>query len=91
MSKEKLGSRICTKLLFIHAITGCNTTSRLYGIGKTASLSKIQCSDEFTKIGEAFMQDNAKKDDNINAAFSTMVIQGMTWMLYTTNDSKKRW
>ena len=38
-SKEKLGSRICPKLLFIHAITGCDTTSRLYGIGKT--LSKV--------------------------------------------------
>ncbi len=41
-SKEKLGSCICSKLLFVHAITGCDTTSRLYGIGKTTSLSKIQ-------------------------------------------------
>ena len=63
-SKEKLGSCICSKLLFIHAITGCDTTSRLYGIGKT--LSKVQCSDEFTKISEVFMQENANKDDIIS-------------------------
>lgn len=74
ISKEKLGSRICSKLLFIHAITGCDTTSRLYGIGKTASLSKIQCSDELNKIGEAFMQDNAKKDDIINAGENALVL-----------------
>ena len=65
-------SRICSGLLFIHAITGCDTTSRLYGISKTASLSKIQCSDEFTKISKAFMQDNAKKDDIINAGKNSL-------------------
>ena len=60
------------KLLFIHAITGCDTTSRLYGIGKT--LSKVQCSDEFTKISEVFMQENANKDDFISAGEKALVL-----------------
>ncbi len=73
-SKEKLGSRIHSQLLFIHAIAGCDTTSRLYGIGKPASLSKIQCSDEFATIGNVFMQENAKKDDIINAGENALVL-----------------
>ena len=30
--KEKLGQEICRHILFIHAISGCDRTSRLYGI-----------------------------------------------------------
>ena len=41
----------CSSMQF----AGCDTTSRLHGIGKT--LSKVQCSDEFTKISEVFMQE----------------------------------
>ena len=33
-TKQKLGQDICSNILFIHAILGCDTTSRLYGIGK---------------------------------------------------------
>ncbi len=73
-SNEKLGSRIHSQLLFIHAIAGCDTTSRLYGIGKPASLSKIQCSDDFATIGNVFMQENAKKDDIINAGENALVL-----------------
>ena len=91
VSKEKLGSCICSKLLFIHAITGCDTTSRLYGIGKT--LSKVQCSDEFTKClcKKMPIRMISSALEKKHLSFSTMVIQGMTWMLYATNDSKKRW
>ena len=63
---------ICSKLLFIHAITGCDTTSRLYGIGKT--LSKVQCNDEFTKISEVFMQENANKDEFISTGEKALVL-----------------
>ena len=36
--KEKLGQDVCNKIFFIHAILGCDTTSRLHGIGKGTSL-----------------------------------------------------
>ncbi len=29
-----LGDQVCRRILFIHAILGCDTTSRLHGIGK---------------------------------------------------------
>ena len=73
-SKEKLGSCIISKLLFIHAITGCDTTSRLFGIGKAASLAKIQCSGEFSKAADAFMQDKANKEGIMKAGENALVI-----------------
>jgi hypothetical protein len=38
MLKETLGDDVCTKLLFVHAYTGCDSTSRIFGIGKKKSV-----------------------------------------------------
>ena len=40
--KVDLGSFICQHLLFMHALSGCDTTSRLYGIGKGTILKKLK-------------------------------------------------
>ena len=40
--KEQLGKELCRSLLFLHAITGCDTTSRLYGVGKATALKKFE-------------------------------------------------
>ena len=40
--KDQLGRVVCTNLLFLHAITGCDTTSRLYGVGKATALKKFE-------------------------------------------------
>ena len=32
--KEQLGTDLYKNLLFLHAVSGCDTTSRLYGVGK---------------------------------------------------------
>ena len=40
--KEILKVEICDRLLLVHAITGCDTTSRIFGIGKNKS-SKKSC------------------------------------------------
>ncbi len=32
--KQVLGSDLCSQLLFIHAFTGCDTTSRIFSVGK---------------------------------------------------------
>ena len=39
--KEQLSDDVCHDLLFLHAILGCDTTSRVHGIGKAAALKKI--------------------------------------------------
>lgn len=35
--KEALGSDLCSQLLFIHAFTGCDTTSRIFSVGKKSA------------------------------------------------------
>ena len=38
LTREALGDSVCHNLLFAHAILGCDTTSRVFGIGKPAAL-----------------------------------------------------
>ncbi|CAL4059724.1 unnamed protein product [Meganyctiphanes norvegica] len=39
--KNLIGNELCAQLLFIHAFTGCNTTSRIFGIGKKSVFQKL--------------------------------------------------
>jgi hypothetical protein len=39
--KDLLGCEVSTQLLFVHAFTGCDSTSRIYGIGKKALFQKL--------------------------------------------------
>jgi len=66
-AKLQLGNDICQNILFIHAILGCDTTSRVYGIGKGASLKKFITSSEFRDNAKLFQDDNATKE-SIQAA-----------------------
>ena len=52
--KEQLGPEVCSHILFLHAVLGCDTTSRLYGIGKGASLKKFKSSRHFCEQAKAF-------------------------------------
>ena len=52
--KEQLGDDVCHELLFIHAILGCDTTSRVHGIGKAAALKKYDNSLHLRKQAKVF-------------------------------------
>jgi len=52
--REKLGEQVCHLLPFIHALCGCDTTSRLFGIGKGTALKKAQTDELFVKQAEVF-------------------------------------
>ena len=39
--KQVLGSEMCSQLLFIHAFTGCDTTSRIFNVGKKSAFQKL--------------------------------------------------
>ena len=41
-AKEQLGKEVCRNFLFLHAVTGCDTTLRIYGVGKAAALKKLE-------------------------------------------------
>ena len=57
--KHLLGSQLCTQLLFLHSFTGCDSTSRVYGVGKKSVFQKIMkddqvlilCAETFTSRG----------------------------------------
>ena len=73
-SRKKLGPAICSRLLFVHAILGCDTTSRLYGIGKPVALTKIQQATELPKIADIFMEENANRDDIVKAGEKALIL-----------------
>lgn len=39
--KLVLGSDLCSQLLFIHAFTGCDTTSHIFSVGKQTAFQKL--------------------------------------------------
>ena len=65
-AKQTLGQDICTNILFVHALLGCDTTSRVHGIGKGVAHDKVKRG-QFVGITEVFKQDNATQDDIIKS------------------------
>ena len=52
--KEQLGDDVCHDLLFLHAILGYDTTSRVHGIGKATALKKYANSLHFREQAKVF-------------------------------------
>lgn len=61
--RERLGDEICFLLPFIHAICGCDTTSRLFGIGKGTALKKAQTDSYFRQQANVFSKANRRAQD----------------------------
>ena len=64
--KEALGQDKCSLLPIIHAVSGCDTTSRVYGIGKSASLMKLKCP-FFVRQASVFLNSRSTPDEIVNA------------------------
>ena len=73
-TKEKLGQDICNNILFIHAILGCDTTSRLDGVGKGTFLSKFKASSMFREQAKVFHSNSASTHDVIDAGEKALVL-----------------
>ena len=73
-TKEKLGQDICSNILFIHAFLGCDTTSRLYDIGKGTSLSKFKASSMFREQAKVFNSDSASTRDVVDAGEKALLL-----------------
>ena len=48
--RSALGPTACQHILFLHALLGCDTTSRLYGIGKGVCLKKFRAKNFWHKL-----------------------------------------
>ena len=61
--KECLGQRLCSQLLFIHAFTGCDTTSPVFGMGKKTFFQKAAKGDkELESCALAFTEPDQTSD-----------------------------
>ena len=93
--KKKLGSQLCSDMLFIHAILGCDSTSRLYGIGKSAGLTKWKGNEDFQSLARVFLRDNVTKDDVLEAGEKALLVlyggdpeKGLDLLRYTRFQEK---
>ena len=68
-----LGPEICTNILFLGAILGCDTTSALHGIGKGQALKKIKMDAVFRKQPSVFSNKEASKTDILAAGEKALV------------------
>ena len=70
---EALGESIYRVLPVVLALCGCDTTSRLYGIGKGAALRKLREDNGFLKCMEAFCGQSGSKDAISSAGEEALV------------------
>lgn len=61
--KQVLGEAACNDLLFLHAFTGCDSTSRVFGIGKKSVFQRIVKKDKgFKNCSKAFSSPKQSQD-----------------------------
>lgn len=58
--KKNLDPALSEALLFLHAVSGCDTTSRSYGIGKVTVLTKYAALKKSTSV---FLSPSSSKED----------------------------
>lgn len=72
--KDALGRTVCNHILFAHAFLGCDTTSRVYGIGKAVSLKMLrEGNGDIAKHAEVFGNPGSTGDDIAQAGEKAMV------------------
>ena len=65
--KSKLGQEICDVILLIHALLGCDTTSRLYSIGKGVALQTFKRENSSIRLSQIFSSPSSMKEEIIAA------------------------
>ena len=64
--KRLLGDDGCSGMLFIHAFSGCDTTSRIFGVGKKSVVQKVIAGDsvlhECSKVFRTLTADPATEE-----------------------------
>ena len=82
--QELIGRDICSNIIFLHAFTGCDSTSKFFKITKSAVFEKLISNQDFlcrfSKYAESFSKDGQPPDIIETAGISTMIL------LYDGND-----
>lgn len=69
----EIGHVTCQNMLFLHAIAGCDTTSRPFGIGKSAPLKKFSESYHFQENSKVFNSEDSTIDEVAKAGEDALV------------------
>ena len=72
-TKNKLGLDTCKLLPVVHALSGCDTTSQLFRVGKSNALKRLT-NDSFLRQARTFFDVNATKDDVVKAGENALLI-----------------
>ena len=57
-----IGYEVSHLLPFLHAFTGCDSTSRIFGIGKGTALKKVASCNELQQCGGVFLNESSQED-----------------------------
>ena len=60
-------------ILFAHAVLGCDTASKVYGIEKQKAVSKLKADKNFRKSAVIFMSRHANVEEVVNAGNSALI------------------
>lgn len=71
--KQQLGYDLCQNILFLHAVGGCDTTSRPNKIGKAAPLKKYNTTKQFRDQTKVFDSPSASKSEIVTAGEKALV------------------
>ena len=71
--QAELGTEVCNNILFIHAVLGCDTTSRVHGIGKGTVLKTFMASSQYRQNAAVF-RGIATKKENVASGENALVL-----------------
>ena len=57
-----MGPELCLLLPFVHAVSGSDATSRLYGVGKGAALRKLRSDSAFKEAAYVFSRQSSLEE-----------------------------
>ena len=72
--KQQLPKIIVQNILFLHSVLGCDTTSRLQGVGKGSGLKKLSDDKDFTKIAKVFIENSMAHEDVAQAGEKALMV-----------------
>jgi len=61
-TQSLLAPTTCELLPFLHALTGCDTTSKIYGVSKPAALKLLSTNKIFQEVARSFVTSQSRQD-----------------------------
>ena len=92
-TQQHLGNNVIEQLLFAYALSGCDTTSRLHGIGKPKVLKNAANNQYFRQQAAVLKLASSQQNEIIDAGENALVFlyQVICWICFVFNFSTKKY